>query len=165
MLLGMGAGGGPALVTRACVQVVHAGPSCVRYLEGWGRPGSLLARGVKSSRRPGLAQGRSKHGVQLHLVGSEPPSSVTKSLWPPHRDKATQELEPMALLSLSPLGNRAKRTATSPRDLGCWGSTSPWMHTLLHTHRCISMHREPVQQALGQLVQSQPCPRDPAFAR
>lgn len=41
---------------------------------------------------PRATPATAKRGVQLHLVGSEAPPSVTRSLWPPNRDKVPQEL-------------------------------------------------------------------------
>lgn len=53
--------------------------------------------------------------MQLHLVGSKAPPGVIRSLWPPHGEKVPQELEPMALPSLSPLGHRARGQQPHPR--------------------------------------------------
>lgn len=141
------------------MQDVHACPSRVHNLEGWGRPGSLLARAGKSSRGPGLAQG---HPSSSKTWGAAPPGGqqgpsprVTRSFWPPHRDKVPQELEPMALPSLSPLGNRAEGRQPHPgvwaapalRDAGAMsacGCTRCCTHTnaSLHAHSLCGEHRD-----------------------
>lgn len=146
------------------------------YLEGWGRPTSLLARPGKSSRRRGLAQG---HPSSSKTWGAAPPggqrvSPHQVSPGPSGHCKGTRCPENWSLRSCLPchlLGNRAR--GQQPHA-GAWaapalrgaGAASVCACTCksccMHTNA--SPHTEPVQQAPGQLVQGQLCPSDPAFA-
>lgn len=131
---------------------------CTTWRAGEGQDPSLPGQGKAAGNqgRPRATPAAAKRGVQLHLVGSEPPQvSPGPRAYGPAFPVTTRK--------------QSQGMAASPRDLGCsstwgcWGSVSLWMHTLLHTRKCISARTQPVQRAPGQLVQSQLCPHNLAF--
>lgn len=126
---------------------MHACPSCVHYLEGWRRPGSLLARAGKSSRREGwprAAPEAAKRGAQLHLVGSETTPKRQQVPLATRQGQGALRAGACGLASLSPLGNRRRGQQPHPgfgllQYLGMPGQRQP-MDAHAAAHTCLCTH-------------------------